>query len=250
MEQNENRKRQQKLTFPQMVHQILEDAAKAGTENILAWEDNGNSFHIYEPHVFNDTVLPRYSKKRTKFRSFQRQLNIYGFKMMKKSGVYRHQFFRRGHMSSIARMRPRTQQKKKTNDWDENDDSHSYIPTALSLGSFDDEGVKIQTNFVGDSHMIVTTPLLRSISVEIVESAAERNGTNDNDDHGTWDSCVNCDSEAIDSTPFRIESLERDRSTCATALGDSDFDLFDDLDGIKLCNCNGAGSCFIQNLKT
>jgi len=147
-------------------------------------------------------------------------------------------------MGSIARMRPRTQQKKKTSDRDEDDDSHS------SLGSIDDEDAKIQTKLAGRPHMIATTPLLRSISMEIGDSAAKRNGTNDSDDHGTWDSCVNYDKKAMHCTPFRIESRERDRSTCATtAIGDSDFDLFDDLDEIKLCNCNGAGSCFIQNLK-
>jgi len=238
------KKHKHKLTFPQMVHQILEDTAKAGTNNILAWEDDGTSFHIYEPHVFNDTLLPRYSKKKTKFRSFQRQLNIYGFKMTKKSGVYRHPLFRRGHMGSIARMRPRVQQKKKASDRDEDDDSHSCTPTSLSLGNIDDEDAKTPQK-------VATTPLLRSISVEIGNSSAKRNGTNDSDELGTCDSWANYDKEAPHCTPFRIESRERDRSTCATttAIGNSGFDLFDDLDDIKVCNCNGSGSCFIENLK-
>jgi hypothetical protein len=148
-------------------------------------------------------------------------------------------------------MRPRVQQKKKASDRDEDDDSHSCTPTSQSSGNNDDEDAKIQKKKAGRPHMIATTPLLRSISVEIGNSSAKRNGTNDSDDHGTCDSRANYDKEAPHCTPFIIESRERDRSTCATttAIGDSAFDLFDDLDEIKVCNCNGSGSCFIKNQK-
>ena len=106
-----------------MVFKMLDDSEQEGTENIIGWEDDGTSFHTHKPKLFIDTILPKYSRKKTLFRSFQRQLNIYGFKMTKKSGVYYHVLFRRDAPQNINEIRPRTQTKKKTNEQDECKDS-------------------------------------------------------------------------------------------------------------------------------
>jgi len=239
------KKRKQKLTFPQMVHQILEDAAETGAEKIVAWEDNGSSFHIYQPHVFNDTILPKYSKKKTKFRSFQRQLNIYGFKMTKTSGEYRHKFFRRGNMHAIIQIRPRLNlSKKKMNNQDDNDDEIKISNSHIS----DDEGVEIQA-----SHKVVTPLLLRKIiSCEMGESAAKPNRINNDDDLDKCDSYAGCNNDTMDCTPFVRDihaiSLGQDRIISAT-VREHDFDLFDDINEIKLCNCNGTGYCFTEKFR-
>jgi len=235
-----------------MVHKILEDAAREGHEAIVGWEEDGSSFHINEPHLFNDTILPRYSNKKTKFRSFQRQLNIYGFKMTKKSGVYRHQLFRRGHMQSIRRIRPRATPSKKREYPDCNEQKpkrqSTYVPSALRLGNQVDNGDEFQTNVARECNELVTTPLLRSITMENEElEEAAQNVTNDGDDHGMWNRSIGFDADLATcsgcSNGACAEPLEQNRISSPTTFGD---DLFDDMDGITLCSCNGMGCCFTK----
>lgn len=235
MKPNEN----QKPTFPEMVYQILEDSAREGTENIVAWDDNGTSFHIQKPREFNDAILPRYSRKKTKFRSFQRQLNIYGFKMTKKSGTYRHELFRRGDFRAIFQIRPRSTLKRKTNDRDENDDevkssgcgsssSSSNMPLTPSLVHSDDEGQR---------STLMNPPLLRRISLEEVEPIVGRISS----------SCS--DEDAGDPIPFgcalHVATFGENHSICSMVPEVVTFDLFDvDIEGISYCTCSGCGRCF------
>lgn len=230
-----------KMTFPQMVHQILEDAAKAGLEDIVAWEEDGASFHIHKPLLFNDTILPKYSKKKTKFRSFQRQLNIYGFKMTKKSGVYRHQLFRRGHMFSIARIRPRTTNSKKSMNYQE----HTNDENASSNSN------NIQGTPLYESRNIratVSPPLLRKISAERADPIANQNGTSHDDDIGQLASCFTCDNKPIYRTvsDSAINTITPRKELRLPSMVPRNlvFDLFDDMDEINLCTCNGSGCCF------
>jgi len=218
--------KQPKPTFPEMVYQILEDSAREGTENIVAWELDGSAFIIHKPKVFNDTILPKYSRKRTKFRSFQRQLNIYGFKMTKKSGVYRHELFRRGDLHNITQIRPRTQGKKKTSDRDESDSESTRIrtnsvdmPLTPSYGVSDDNESKNEINSAN------SPPLLRSISLDQVDD----------------EQSLNTNSEK--ESPSRA-IVEDDHCFCSTVGEDFNFDLFDDLEGITFCDCNGCGCRF------
>ena len=229
------------MTFPQMVHQILEDTAKAGLENIVAWEEDGASFHIHKPILFNDTILPKYSKKNTKFRSFQRQLNIYGFKMTKKSGVYCHQLFRRGHMHSIARIRPRTTISKKSMDYQEHTDDEN-----ASCNSNNVQSTPLRES--SKSHATVTPPLLRTISLQKWDPIANQNGTSRNDDNSQSGSCITCDNKPLYSTTsdsgINTITPKKDRNLPSMVPRNFVFDLFDDMDEIKLCNCNGSGCCF------
>lgn len=249
-----SKKRKQKITFPQMVYKILEDATMNGNEGIVAWEDDGTSFRIFDQHAFNDTVLPNYSKKKTKFRSFQRQLNIYGFKMSKKTGVYRHQLFRRGHINSIARIKPRA--KKKTEDSDDNNDENKSISSSNSplhvpstrLSESGDYEVSVSRN-------IMTNPCLRRVSLEGTECTGKQgnNGNEGNDDLYKWDSYGSFDKATVDCIPFDNDvhalSSEQDSSICPRVHEDVDFDLFDDMDDINLCHCNGCGGCFAKYVK-
>lgn len=92
----------EKPSFPRTVYRMLEDAMKVGSAHtkIISWEDGGRGFKIWDPKMFSEVILPKYSqggiKNEYKYRSFQRQLNIYEFKMNKKTGVYSHERFYRG----------------------------------------------------------------------------------------------------------------------------------------------------------
>jgi len=89
-----------KFAFPFKLHSILENAEKFNKEEIISWLTSGKSFKIHKPKEFADSVMPQYFNQ-TKYRSFQRQLYIYGFDRIKDKssdeyGAYYHELFVRG----------------------------------------------------------------------------------------------------------------------------------------------------------
>lgn len=64
--------------FPLKLHSML-DTAKAETfDNVVSWQPHGRCFKVRNPDVFVAKVMPQWFHQ-TKFTSFQRQLNLYGF---------------------------------------------------------------------------------------------------------------------------------------------------------------------------
>jgi hypothetical protein len=64
--------------FPMKLHNMLEDVARAGETRIISWDASGESFTIYEPKLFAQTWMRRCFNQ-SKYKSFQRQLNLYNF---------------------------------------------------------------------------------------------------------------------------------------------------------------------------
>jgi hypothetical protein len=60
--------------FPMILHQMLEEAESEHNEHIVGWDPDGLSFRIHKPNELAGTIMPRYFKNQTKFRSFQRQV--------------------------------------------------------------------------------------------------------------------------------------------------------------------------------
>jgi len=89
-----------KFAFPFKLHSILESAGTTGKESIISWLPSGKAFKIHKPKEFADVIMPQYFNQ-TKYRSFQRQLYIYGFDRVKDKssddyGAYFHELFIRG----------------------------------------------------------------------------------------------------------------------------------------------------------
>jgi hypothetical protein len=86
---------------------MLEELAKAGAESIVSWQPHGKAFRVHLPEVFAKTVMPRYFKQ-TKYKSFLRQLHIYGFHRIRgggmDAGAYFHSMFIRNNKSMILQM--------------------------------------------------------------------------------------------------------------------------------------------------
>jgi hypothetical protein len=82
---------------------MLEDAERSGFEQIVAWQLGGCAFKVIQPDAFVRRILPKYCKQ-TSYKSFVRQVNLYGFSRIPKSqakeghagGSYYHKAFIRG----------------------------------------------------------------------------------------------------------------------------------------------------------
>jgi heat shock transcription factor, other eukaryote len=59
--------------FLTKTYEIVDDPS---TNQVVSWGPAGNSFVVWDPHLFATTLLPRYFKHGN-FSSFVRQLNTY-----------------------------------------------------------------------------------------------------------------------------------------------------------------------------
>jgi hypothetical protein len=85
---------------------MLEDMANNGSQNVVSWQPHGEAFRVHQPEVFARTIMRHYFNQ-TQYKSFQRQLHIYGFMRIKKGkdmGGYYHSLFSRKKPSMILRM--------------------------------------------------------------------------------------------------------------------------------------------------
>lgn len=81
--------------FPVKLMEVLD---RGDMEDSICWMPHGRAFAVLQPQVFVNEVLPRFFKQ-SKFMSFTRQLNLWGFKRITKgtdSGAYYHELFLRG----------------------------------------------------------------------------------------------------------------------------------------------------------
>jgi HSF-type DNA-binding len=89
-----------KEIFPQRLMMILDDPTLS---DIVTWLPHGRSFVIVRPDVFTDQVLPKYlppvdARSSTKYPSFTRKLNRWGFRQATRgpdTGAFHHPLFRR-----------------------------------------------------------------------------------------------------------------------------------------------------------
>jgi hypothetical protein len=84
--------------FPWKLHDMLERIEEDGYAHVVSWQPHGRCFVVHNPTKFVTEVMPIYFNQ-TKFASFQRQLNLYGFSRLttgRDKGGYYHDAFLRG----------------------------------------------------------------------------------------------------------------------------------------------------------
>ncbi|KAJ3700134.1 hypothetical protein LUZ61_003839 [Rhynchospora tenuis] len=91
--------------FLSKTYDIVDDPS---VDSVVSWSPAGNSFVVWDPHLFERAVLPR-NFKHSNFSSFVRQLNTYGFrKISAERWEFAHEWFLRGNkqlLKSINRRR-------------------------------------------------------------------------------------------------------------------------------------------------
>ncbi|CAB9520026.1 Heat stress transcription factor [Seminavis robusta] len=92
--------------FPDKLHKLLDQVEADGLGHVISWQPHGRCFVVHKPKVFVD-LLPKYFQQ-SKLTSFQRQLNLYGFRRISQgadSGGYYHELFLRGRSGLSANMK-------------------------------------------------------------------------------------------------------------------------------------------------
>jgi hypothetical protein len=89
--------------FPDKLHEMLSEDDAPG---IVGWLPHGRAFLVRNPRAFTEQVMPKYFRQ-SKLTSFQRQLNLYGFRRLTQgpdAGAYYHELFLRGRPQLCMRM--------------------------------------------------------------------------------------------------------------------------------------------------
>jgi len=94
------------IQFPWKLHNMLNNAEAEGYNTVVSWNGN-NGFKVHDKDAFVANIVPKYFSQ-TKYRSFQRMLNMWGFQRIRegpRKGAYVHQNFRRGEPELCNRMK-------------------------------------------------------------------------------------------------------------------------------------------------
>jgi hypothetical protein len=100
------------LQFPWKLHLLLEQAEKSGQDHIISWLPDGRAFRINDKEAFSEELMQTCFSS-SKFKSFQRSLNLWGFETVSRGpdkGVRFHKHFVKGE-PDLCRLMTRTKVK-------------------------------------------------------------------------------------------------------------------------------------------
>lgn len=98
-------------TFPFKLYRMIAEAERDGKDSIISFNSKGKCFMIHKPREFVTEIMPKYFTT-SRMSSFQRQLNLYGFRRISEGpdkGGYVHENFLKGKKSlckKIKRKKP------------------------------------------------------------------------------------------------------------------------------------------------
>ena len=93
--------------FPEKLHRMLADVQAEGLTDIISFFSHGRAFAVHDMERFVAEIMPRFFKQ-SKWNSFARQLNLYGFQRLltgPDAGGYYHELFLKGRPNLVVHMR-------------------------------------------------------------------------------------------------------------------------------------------------
>lgn len=107
--------------FPHKMYDLLEDVERKGLDDIVSWLPDGKSFKIHSQIGFEQSIMPLYFSGMSSYKSFRRQLNLYGIyqhrhRPNQDANAYSHELLIRGqrHLcDKIARKKTNPPNKNK-----------------------------------------------------------------------------------------------------------------------------------------
>lgn len=101
-------------TVPAFLTKLWTLVENPMVDDLICWDENGNSFHVYDQGRFAKEILPHYFKH-SNIASFIRQLNMYGFRKVShiEHGLkdesddleFQHMYFRRGQEHLLEKIK-------------------------------------------------------------------------------------------------------------------------------------------------
>lgn len=85
--------------FPGKLHDLMTYTEQQGLEHIISWVQNGFAIMVHDPEKLLE-ILPLFGFGQTKYRSFQRQLNMWHWERIADGpfkGGWKHPYFLRGN---------------------------------------------------------------------------------------------------------------------------------------------------------
>mmetsp|Transcript_383 Transcript_383/g.554 ORF Transcript_383/g.554 Transcript_383/m.554 type:complete len:391 (+) Transcript_383:166-1338(+) len=95
------------VPFPEKLHELISDAEANGQSDVISFFPHGRAFVVHNVERFKNEIMPNYFKQ-SRYSSFQRQLNLYGFSRItqgRDSGGYYHEYFLRGRPALAIHMK-------------------------------------------------------------------------------------------------------------------------------------------------
>jgi hypothetical protein len=217
---------------------MLEDMAGSGYQNIVSWQPHGNAFRVHEREVFAGTIMPLYFNQ-TKYRSFQRQLNIYSFHRIGKGpdkGAYCHTLFiRNNKLMSLNMARHKIKKDTAGSIDSEPQDPHIYSETAAEdQHHFNSDRQDHQRRAMSEISLPISYPGAEATAIPAL--------TNTPSSHGCWvggdmvaeaisskdssffDKSTNTCSKDVQSTGGNIVNATQE--TCCVPSDDGGDELF------------------------
>jgi len=92
--------------FPHKLYSMLEYSSDSEQTTAISWTHSGTAFLIHDSEILMQDIVPKFFSQ-TQFRSFTRQLNLWGFSRIKTSEVdgWTHPHFARGYIDGLKNVK-------------------------------------------------------------------------------------------------------------------------------------------------
>lgn len=173
-----------KSDLPQFITKLYDLVSQPDIDGVVCWGRNGDTFVVLDLSMFAQYVLPTYYKH-DNFRSFERQLNIYGFQRCTeqptaKALEFFHPRFRQGEralLSEIKRSQQPRRRRSESGGGSSGQPSASATPmTEQQMHSALDEEMRGLQEALGDceDHMIHMQMIGQRVGMALVAVQAHQ----------------------------------------------------------------------------